>query len=394
MKKPANIKKWMALTGIALILLCPYALLSQDSLPPIPHKTAHDKWMWPHRTIARMITKERKPFFDTTYIHSFKKHIIITIPLSTRFLNFQLTDWRTQGRPNLQYAANQQYDLGISINSRWASFLMGTGVALFNNDGKLKGKTKQTDYQFNLYGKRLTTDASLQLYKGYYIKNSGSFSSWDSLRGPEQSYAIRPDVQALAVSISNYYVFNYKKFSYRNSFAFTETQLKSCGSPLLGGYWSLFSIAGDSSLVGYPFNMHIDSNAYVKSGVSLTFGINAGYIYTVVIKKKFYITFSAIPGFGLTRNSYIREDKTSYTGPVSGNYKVNLRTAIGYDNGKFFCGTMAMTDYYYYSSESNATFDYSYGKGRVYIGYRFDMRKAEKKFLTKLGLIDWDKQQK
>jgi len=381
----------MLISGMALILLCRYELPAQDSLPPIPHKTAHDKWMWPHRTITRMITKERVVFFDTTYIRSFKKHIILTIPLSTRFLNFQITDWRTPGRPNLQYAANQQYDLGISINSRWASFLMGTGVALFNHDSKVKGKTKQTDYQFNLYGKRLTTDASLQIYKGYYIKNSSAFSSWDSLRAPEQSYAIRPDAQALSVGISTYYVFNYKKFSYRNSFAFTETQLKSCGSPLLGGYWSLFSLSGDSSLVSYPFSLHIDSNAYVKTGASLTFGINAGYIYTVVIRKKFYITFSAIPGFGLTRNSYIRSDNSSYTGPVSGNYKVNLRTAIGYDSGKLFFGTMAMTDYYYYSSESNATFDYSYGKGRVYIGYRFDVRKAEKKLLTKLGLIDWDK---
>ncbi len=391
MGKLRNAKIGMVISGMAFVLLCHNELSAQDSLPPIPHKTAYEKWMWPHRTITRIVTKERTVFFDTTYIRSFKKHIILTVPLSTRFLNFQITDWRTPGRPNLQYAANQQYDLGISLNSRWASFLMGTGVALFNNDTKVKGKTRQTDYQFNLYGKRLTTDASLQLYKGYYIKNSSGFSSWDSLRAPEQSYAIRPDAQALSVGISTYYVFNYKKFSYRNSFAFTETQLKSCGSPLLGGYWSLFSLSGDSSLVGYPFNMHIDSNAYVKSGASLTFGINAGYIYTIVIRKKFYITFSAIPGFGLTRNSYIRSDKSSYTGPVSGNYKVNLRTAIGYDSGKFFFGTMAMTDYYYYSSESNATFDYSYGKGRIFVGYRFDVRKAEKKLLTKLGLIDWDK---
>lgn len=381
----------MIISGIALFVLCRYELPAQDSLPPVPHQTLHDKWMWPHRTIARMITKERKPFFDTTCIRSFKKHITVTIPLSTRFLNFRITDWRSPGRPGLQYATNQQYDLGISLNSRWASFLMGTGVALFNKDSKTKGKTRQTDYQFNLYGKRFTTDVSLQYYRGYYIKNSSGFRSWDSLRAPEQSYAIRPDAQALSMGVSTYYVFNYKKFSYRNSFAFTETQLKSCGSPLLGGYWSLFSLAGDSSLVGYPFAMQIDSNAYVKSGASLTFGINAGYIYTVVIKKKFHITFSAIPGFGLTRNSYLRSNGSSYRGPVSGNYKVNLRTAIGYDNGRFFCGTMAMTDYYYYSSESNATFDYSYGKARIYAGYRFDVRKAEKKLLTKLGLIDWDK---
>lgn len=391
MKKLSYRKKLMIIAGMGFLLLCHHPLLSQDSLPPIPHKTAHDKWMWPHRVITRMITKERKPFFDTTYIRSYKKHITFTIPLSTRFLNFQITDWKTQNRPSLQFAANQQYDLGISINSRWASFLVGTGIALFNKDSKTMGKTRQTDYQFNFYGKRFTTDLSLQAYKGYYIKNSSSFSSWDSVKTPDRPYAIRPDAQALSLGVSTYYVFNYKKFSYRNSFAFTESQLKSCGSPLIGGYWSLFSIGGDSSLVGYPFKTQIDSNAYVKSGASLTFGLNVGYIYTVVIGKKFYITFSAIPGFGLTRNNYQRSNTTSHKGPISGNYKVNLRTAIGYDNGKFFCGTMAMTDYFYYSSETNTTFDYSYGKARIYVGYRFDVRKAEKKLLTKLGLIDWDK---
>jgi hypothetical protein len=386
-----NRKKLYAIAGMALLMLCHYGLFSQDSLPPIPHKTAHDKWMWPHRTITRMITKERPVFFDTSYIHSFKKHIIITIPLSTRFLNFEITDWRSPKKPRLQYSTNQQYDLGISINSRWASLLMSTGVVFFNKDSKTKGETKQTDYQFNIYGKRFTTDANLQSYKGYYIKNSGSYDSWNSLNTSGQPYSVRPDAQALSMGVNTYYVFNYKKFSYRNSFAFTETQLKSCGSPLVGGYWSLLSIAGDSSLVSYPFTMDIDSNAYVRSGAALTFGINAGYIYTVVIRKKFYITFSAIPGFGLTRNNYTRSNDSKYEGPVSGNYKVNLRTAIGYDNGKFFCGTMAMTDYYYYSSESNVTFDYSYGKARIFVGYRFDVRKAEKKLLTKLGLIDWDK---
>lgn len=367
-----------------------HSLHAQDSLPPIPHKTAHDKWMWPHRTIARMITKERKPFYDTTYIRSFKKHIVISLPLSTRFLNFEVTDWRSPNHPTLQYATNQRYDLGISINSRWASFLMNTGITFFDKDQNTQGKTKQTDYQFNIYGKRLTTDANFQLYRGYFIKNSGTFDSWNAIKTPDQPYMIRPDAQAFSIGVGTYYIFNYKKFSYRNSFAFTEIQRKSCGSPIVGGYWSSLGISGDSSLVGYPFKMDLDSNSHVKNGGSITFGINTGYIYTVVIKK-FYITFSAIPGFGLTRNTYTRADDSKHTGPVGGNFKVNLRSAIGYDNGKFFCGTMAMTDYYYYASESDATFNYSYGKARVYLGYRFDVRKGEKKLLQKLGLIDWDK---
>ncbi|MES2134374.1 MAG: DUF4421 family protein [Bacteroidota bacterium] len=390
--KASQFRKYFLQLAFSIwLIFCSTTVFAQDSLPPIPHKTLHDKWMWPHRLITRIVTKERKPFFDTTYIRSFKKYIIITVPLSTRFLNFQITDWRSANHPTLQYATNQQYDLGISLNSRWATFLMNTGVTLFNKDNDTKGKTKQTDYQFNVYGKRFTTDASLQLYQGYYIKNSSNFKLWDSIKTSQQPYSIRSDAQAFSVSIGTYYVFNYKKFSYRNSFAFTETQLKSAGSFLVGGYWSLLSISGDSSLVKYPFASEIDPNAYIKSGAALTFGINIGYIYTVVIKKKFYITFSAIPGFGLTRNTYIRSDSSNYVGPVSGNYKVNLRTAIGYDNGKFFFGTMGMTDYYYYSSESNATFDYSYGKARIYVGYRFNVRKAEKKLLTKLGLIDWDK---
>src|ERR1700689_4954612 len=61
----------------------------------IPHKTAWEKWMWIHRTAVFYITKERKVSYDTNYVKSYYKRFVITIPVSTRFLQFTLIDGKT-----------------------------------------------------------------------------------------------------------------------------------------------------------------------------------------------------------------------------------------------------------------------------------------------------------
>src|SRR4051812_33481550 len=77
----------------------------------IPHKTFYEKWMWPHRSLAFKITKERKVRHDTAFIKSYYKRLVVTLPISNRFLRFSLLDLENGNR--LKFAPNLQFNLGL-----------------------------------------------------------------------------------------------------------------------------------------------------------------------------------------------------------------------------------------------------------------------------------------
>jgi len=347
----------------------------------IPHKTGKELFMWPHRIVVYEITRNRPAKYDTTYIQSYSKRLVVTLPVSTRFLQFSLNDLKTGSR--LAFNPNMQYNLGVSVSSRWASFTVNT-FKLSNSDINTKGKTKYKDYQLNFYGRKITTDIFVQYYSGFYIGNSKSYAAYT---GPNK-YAIRNDVNALNVEVSSYYIVNHKKFSYRNSFGFTERQKKSAGSILLGVYYSYFNANANPSLVTPPFRSSIDPASYISNGATQNFGLNLGYIYTFVYKK-FYATASLVQGIGGEYVAYKRDDNSNYFKLVAGGGKLNIRGGLGYDNGRYFIGTMGIFDYFLFNGNLSSTFNYTSGKFMAYVGYRFSVLKDEKKMLRKLKLIDY-----
>ena len=339
--------------------------------------------MWIHRSFAFEITKERKINYDTAYIKSYYRRLVVTLPFFTRFLKFSLIDPVSGNK--LVFAPNLQYNMGISISSRWASFIVNSGVKLFPSDISTKGKTSYKDYQMNLYGRKFTTDMFVQYYSGFYIRNSKSYNNYIS----NAPYFIRNDVNALNLGVSTYYIINHKRFSYGNSFAFVDQQKKSAGSLLLGLYYSYFDATGSPSLITAPFRISFDSLSYIKSGHSHNFGLNIGYIYTLVFLKKCYATASVVQGIGAEQLIYIHDDN-SVTNQLTGDAgKLNVRLAMGYDCGRYFIGAMGMFDYYLLSGKSNSAFEYSFGKAMIYIGYRFSILKTERKILHRLKLIDY-----
>jgi len=373
---------------IPILLLLAGKIKSQDKDLPvlptimkIPHKTLYEKIMWIHRTATFIITKERKITYDTTYIKAYPKRFTVTMPVSGRLMYFDLIDWKNNER--LNYIPNYRYDLGIGLSSRWATFIANTGVRFYNNNKEEKGSTRYTDLQLNLFGKWVTSDISYQNYHGFYIANTRKFDY-----PGDRKFEVRSDVRAILFANSAYYVFNAKKFSYRSSFAFTERQLKSAGSFLLGTYYTIFSLKADSSLVSTAFAPYFNDNAHIVRGSAQSFGINAGYIYTGV-HNKFYLTTSVVPGIGLNQEYYMRDDTSTYLSKLNPSWKLNLRLGIGYDQGNYFFGTSGVYDYFWLFNKTNATFNYSTSKFMVFVGYRFKAQKVEQKILRKLKFIDY-----
>ena len=377
---------WITISSVSIIAQDTSSLTKHPPIKTIwaiPHKTLWQKWMWPHRSMVFEITKSRPINYDTTYIKFYNKELVITLPISTRFLKFSFTDAKTGHK--LIFAPNLQYNLGFGLSSRWATFIINTGIKLFGDNINTRGKTTYKDYQLNLYGRKITTDMFVQYYNGFYIKNSQSFPNYVS----SKPYFIRSDVSALNIEVSSYYILNNKKFSYRNSFGFTEQQKKSAGSFLIGVYYSYFAAYGNPSLITATFKSSFDSTSFIKNGHTQNFGLNFGYIYTLVFLKKCYATASLVQGVGGEQVEYKRDNNSDYHKLIAGTGKLNVRVGLGYDTGRYFVGTMGIFDYFLFNGNLNSTFDYSFGKFMVYVGYRFYTLKSEHKLLHRLKLIDY-----
>ena len=378
--------------SLCLIFACYYSTAQDKSVKrsadvktiwDIPHKTLREKWMWPHRTIAFKIMKERTIRHDTAYIKSYYKRLVVALPISNRFLRFTLLDLESGNK--LNFAPNLQFNLGLCVSSRWATFIINSRIKVYSGDSDIKGETKYRDYQLNLYGRKFTTDMFIQYYNGFYIKNSKNYDTYLE----EKPYAIRADVSAFNMGISSYYIVNHRRFSYGNSFGFVEKQKKSAGSILLGVYYSYFDVNSSPSLLTDPFRSEFDSLSYIRSGHSHNFGVNLGYIYTLVFLKKCYTTVSLVQGIGGKQMVYKRDDSTSLKQLVAGTGKLHVRFGLGYDQGRYFIGTMGLFDYFMFGGRSNSILNYSHGKFMVYVGYRFSVLRPEKKLLKKLKLIDY-----
>src|ERR1041385_4150680 len=113
---------FLVLFHIALIFVNSYAQDTTNvkrssrvkTIWDIPHKTFKEKWMWIHRSVAFNITKDRPANYDTAYIRSYKKRLVVTIPIAARFLKFTLIDIESKNK--LAFTPNLEYNLGISLS--------------------------------------------------------------------------------------------------------------------------------------------------------------------------------------------------------------------------------------------------------------------------------------
>src|SRR5690606_32709674 len=145
-----------------------------------------------------------------------------------------------------------------------------------------------------------------------------------------ENFLIRPDLRIQKLGASLKYVFGRGKFSCRAAFLQIEWQKKSAGTCRLGAerYGGFAHEA--SNLV--PAGLLDDPWRNVKTSRFFALGPNAGYAYTLVIKKHFFITASAAANLGLGYATYHGEAGRHTQWAVRPNYF--LRSFAGYNSSK------------------------------------------------------------
>ncbi|MBA2250704.1 MAG: DUF4421 family protein [Chitinophagaceae bacterium] len=266
---------------------------------------------------------QKKMSVDNGYYITYPDKLAVRLFLSQKFAPFTLSS--SINKEELNYKTNSKLILGIGATYKSVTLNLGYGFSFLNKDKG--GKTKGLDLQLHIYPDKWGIDLLGSFRKGYYLDPKDVNGGLNLA-----TYYQRPDLKRDIVGLSVFRVPNSNKFSYRAAITQNDWQTKSAGSLLYGGeaYYGL--VEGDSALV--PAKV---SSNFGQAGVNkinfFSIGPGIGYAYTLVIKRFFFITGSAVATLDF---NYSSEDGTN--GKHS---KISVlpgsiyKAAIGYNSSKY-----------------------------------------------------------
>jgi hypothetical protein len=351
----------------------------------IPKKTFWDKFMYPHRWYVKQLLIPRVPYYDTGYIASNKKKLNLAVAVAKKYYGFNVNDMEM--RQTMKFLPNNYYHVGFNCSNIIVSFGFYPGIRFGAKPGK--GSTSSRDIQLTIIGKRVITDINYQRYRGFYMFLA---KEEEVNRLDASNVMVRPDINVFSFGANTMFVFNFRKYSLRGAFSFTDIQRRSAGSFMAGLYHSYVLFTSfDTTLI---LNMQADKFTPLLHSINnislITVGLSGGYGYTYVYKK--IILSSAVnAGAGVQKTNYESIDGRGHTLSFNPSLYLNVKSALRYDNNNFFSGIMATyMNNYTLNARLFDTENYM-GKMVAFVGYRFNVRQNGRKALRAMGLIDYNR---
>jgi hypothetical protein len=309
---------------------------------------------------------------DSSYVVSYSRLLTGRLYLSQKFTSFKFKN--TKENYTLVYRPNTSMNLGLGASYKWATLNLAYGFEFLNPDDE-KGKTQYIDLQFHGYGDKFALDFLGQFYKGFYLSPRGSSSTANL---PQDRYYIRPDMRINIVGGSYQYIFNYRKFSLRAPFLQTEWQKKSAGSFLAGVESYIGRIRSDSTITPVAVNRTAASLSETKNNF-FEVGVNAGYAYTLVIQRNFFLTGSASFSVDYGTTSLTRQDGKAQ----NWGFSTNALTRIigGYNSERWALSLIYINNGVRLQNSNEREMVLNTGNVRVSFVHRFVPGPKEKKVL-------------
>lgn len=316
----------------------------------------------------------REDRFDHSYIED-----------ETRFLSprmFLVQDnlpiaVRVEGQPfrSLIYQPNLPFAVGAGLFYRWFGLQVGFPIQAFARPEGSRGYTRAFVLNINSYLRRYGFDVHYTRYNGFYLSNPSQVVP--ALSTPP--YPIRSDLRSESIGGNFVFVFNHRKFSFRAAFIQTERQLKTAGSFLLQPTFNYIRFAGDSALTrvrslsynGAPAGLGL------RSGISLSAGVNFGYARTIVLNKRFFGMMAVLPGITLGTHSYTLNDNVEKQS-TRFNVRGHFRGAIGYNGERWFGGLATNIDLYDIRVTRDLALSYAIVRTQLFFGRRFEVPTKKK----------------
>jgi hypothetical protein len=297
----------------------------------------------------------------SNYILHFDTVFAVTLNTNSEidYYTMKSEDYFIDIRPNISVSNK------LSLSYRFINVGIGFTPKFYpgNNDDYLEGHTKAFSLGLNIAKKHWLQEIKYAKVKGFYLYNTGDFED-DWIKGTDP-YTQLPELEVKTYRGVTGYKFN-PNFSINALSSQSEKQLKSSGSII--------------SFLRYDF-YQIDNNADQRSN-NFTTTLTLGYMYSLVLGSKFYISAGFFPGGGInyTKLFTTMEGQEFETNSTTGVFRLSGKSGIGYDNNKFFAGTQFSFTSELHKQE-NASFTNQLNRAylQFFFGYRFNAPRFLKK---------------
>jgi Domain of unknown function (DUF4421) len=321
---------------------------------------------------------QNKDSLRNIYIERFPDHFFIWPLAKGRTTQFEIQQESNRGN-KLTYKPNNSIGLGFGVYIFEIGAELTFAVPINAERESLFGKTRATDLQLNLLGKRWGLDLFYQNYKGFYVDDPNG----NIVAGAP--YPQRPDLRTNNFGVNGIYFFN-KRFSLRSAYNFSERQRKSAGSFSLTGTLNFFEVQGDSALYSKKYEPIFGAGTAFSRMDMNTFSVSPGYSHTLVFKNLFV---NASLSLGPAYHWIDYEVGGRSLSASSLNSFFDVRAGIGYNGKRFFCGfnfvnqTRAIKFENILFANSSTTF-------KLLFGYRFKefgiLKRKASDLLTIIGV--------
>lgn len=285
-----------------------------------------------------------------------------------KYSNFNFKEGGHKNDSVLKYSPNGNFNLGAGFSYKWLGIGAAFNLGFVNNDNDLKGETTSLDLQVDLYSKRYFFNGNLQYYSGYYWQNPNVFyPDWNI----NDSLVVRPDITTVTAGVNGIYIFNHERFAFKAAYQYTERQIKSAGSMLLGMRFSIYSIDADSSFIPTHLHEFYPNSTNIGGLSSLSLGASFGYTHTFILGKYGFVNGLLMTGLNsqVISTRDLNDDELESAAKMSSNF--TLRLALGVNKPNVYYGMNFTGDSFLIKNPNATELSYSYGKFRMYYGRRF-----------------------
>ncbi len=296
---------------------------------------------------------------DTAYISNYSDELALKILGVTKYTFFQLNDKNRDS--HLRYRPARQLNLGFGVAYQWFAIDVAFNVGI--REQTSLDNSKFIDFQGRIFSRKQYVEATYQYYYGYSVNTIKTNTPI------LESSRFRNDIRTNNFVLQYLYVFNHGKFSLKAPFVLNEVQKKSAGSFIGGVNFSIYIIDADSSMVPAELAAEFAPELHIRDLNVTSLGVNVGYMYSLIWKKKVFFTLSFIPGVSLNMGDYL----VDFRQPLDTHLSFRLRTmnAIGYNGRKIFTGIQAAGNLINVKLIKGSNVEISHGYSKFFIGYRF-----------------------
>lgn len=243
---------------------------------------------------------------------------------------------------DLEVEPTGQMNFGAGFNYKWLGLALNVGLPPSEQDKEKYGETQRQDLHIGIYGNRISGSINLQHYKGFYISNYIDTNTGNHIQ--------IPSLETYNINFSALYFFNNKRFSYKAAYVRNAIQKQSAGSFAAGAYLTYDISESEVPVGGGEVPDSVGTQFNVLGVWSRTFGVSFGYTRTWVIKKKFFINATLVPGVGGKTITLKLTDKTANVDAGLA-YRLDANISMGYEAKNWLMGLSATTSNQFYEVE-------------------------------------------